>query len=70
MLSRWSLEDCLSYVERVRHCLVRDGAERQEIVKLKRQSESKHVVSRGAEEEDTGRLDRVAHIVSIPPGRG
>jgi len=70
MLGRQSLENDLSYVERVRHCLVRDRAERQEIVQLKRYGESKHVVCRSAEEEDTGCLNGVAHRVSVSPSRG
>src|SRR4029077_19890764 len=70
MLSSLSLEDRLSYVERTGDGLVRNRAERQEIVQLKRYCESKHVACRCLEEEDTRGLSRVANCTSVSPRAG
>ena len=70
MLSRAILENCLGDVVRAGYGPVWNGAERQEIVQLKRYCKSKHVVCRCFEEEYARGLGRVTHRVSVPPRRG
>src|ERR1700758_1599488 len=64
MLSCLTLENCLGNVVRAGYGQVWNGAERQQIVQLKRYGKSKHVICRCFEEEHAGGLGCVTHGVS------